>query len=183
MVIYAPSIMVTINSRMIIILCTHSPISFKHMMPFWYPLLEPRLTTYHSNIGVWLREVTELGTSTSLKIGEWSLPLSWRPSLRHCWRGGCKRAHKYCRHPTLTGLHCKERGSHYCTGHWCWARRWGIHVQNRSCPWDFCRSRPRWVNVIGRTRPSLYCHSKHLSTRFPPATYIIHNRLEVSMVR
>lgn len=33
-------------------------------MYFWYPFLEPHLTTYHSNIGALLKLVTKLGTST-----------------------------------------------------------------------------------------------------------------------
>ena len=39
------------------------PLLIKHMS-FWYPFLEPHLTMYHSNIGVWLRQGTELGTSS-----------------------------------------------------------------------------------------------------------------------
>ena len=33
-------------------------------MSFWYLFLEQQLTTYHSNVGVHWKEVTELGTST-----------------------------------------------------------------------------------------------------------------------
>ena len=38
--------------------CNPSPLSFKYSS-FLYPLLEPNLTTHHSNIGVRLRQVTK----------------------------------------------------------------------------------------------------------------------------
>ena len=47
--IYSP-IMLTMKPRMIIMCWAHSSISFRYAS-FWYPLLEPHLTTYHSNIG------------------------------------------------------------------------------------------------------------------------------------
>ena len=52
----------TIEPRMVIIY-EYSPISFEHV-PFWYLFLEPYQSTYHSNIGVLIRKVTESGTST-----------------------------------------------------------------------------------------------------------------------
>lgn len=45
-------------------------------MPLWYPFLEPRLTTYISNISVQSRPTTELGTSTSKKYMS-ILVISW----------------------------------------------------------------------------------------------------------
>ena len=53
---------------MIIIFWACSPISFKHMMSFWYPFLGPHLATYHSNIGVWWRLGIDSGTSTFCAI-------------------------------------------------------------------------------------------------------------------
>ena len=44
-----------------------------HMMPLWCPFLEPYQTTYHSNIGVLIRKVTEFkGMSTLISnVGFW----------------------------------------------------------------------------------------------------------------
>ena len=44
-------------------LSTYTPITYKHMQFSWL-FLDPHLSTYHSNIGVWLRKVTELDTSS-----------------------------------------------------------------------------------------------------------------------
>ena len=50
-------IKVTIESVMIIVFRAHDPISFKYIS-FWYPFLEPREPTFHSNTSVQSREVT-----------------------------------------------------------------------------------------------------------------------------
>ena len=64
-VIQVPPIMLkSIEPRMVIITWACGPISIKHRC-FRDPFLEPDITTRHSNIGVQLRQVTELGTSTS----------------------------------------------------------------------------------------------------------------------
>ena len=59
----SPSIMLTIEPRAVIVFWARSPVSLKHK-PFWYPFSEPHQTIYHSNIGVRLRIVTGLETST-----------------------------------------------------------------------------------------------------------------------
>jgi hypothetical protein len=46
-----PSIMLIFELRMVIIFLARSLIFSKHMS-YWYMLLEPHLTAYHSNIGV-----------------------------------------------------------------------------------------------------------------------------------
>ena len=46
-------IVLTIKARMINILLAHSPIFYKHTMLFIRPCLDPRLTTHHSNTGVY----------------------------------------------------------------------------------------------------------------------------------
>jgi hypothetical protein len=61
-----PPIMLTIESRFVIIFYTHSPISLNYIS-FIYRFLEPHLITYCSKIGVRLRSVTELGRSTLLQ--------------------------------------------------------------------------------------------------------------------
>ena len=55
--------MLTIELRMISILCARSPIYFKHVS-FWWQFLDLHLTTYHSNIGVQIIFVFNLGVST-----------------------------------------------------------------------------------------------------------------------
>ena len=60
-----PSIVWTIEPRTISKNWAHSPISFIHMSSE-YPFWEAHLTTYHLDIGVRLRQVTELGMSTQL---------------------------------------------------------------------------------------------------------------------
>ena len=55
--------MLTIEPRMVVIFQACSPISFKRMS-LWYPFLEAHLTTYHSTIGVLIRNVFELGLSS-----------------------------------------------------------------------------------------------------------------------
>ena len=50
---------------MVIMFWIHNWVSFKHMY-FWYLFLESNLTTHHLNIGVWLRWVIEVTTSTLL---------------------------------------------------------------------------------------------------------------------
>ena len=52
-----------IECKMVISVWACGPI-FSNHMSFWYLFLEPHLTTYHSNIGVRLRQVTELGICT-----------------------------------------------------------------------------------------------------------------------
>ena len=59
----SPPIMLTIEFTMVSIFLAPSLISFQHMS-FWCPFLDPRLTTYYSNIGVQISVVFELGTST-----------------------------------------------------------------------------------------------------------------------
>lgn len=49
--------MLTIEARMIYNVLAHSPIFYKHMMLFICPFLDARLTTHHSNTGVWLRNM------------------------------------------------------------------------------------------------------------------------------
>ena len=46
------------------LVCGCNQISPKHIS-FWYLLLEPHQTTYHSNRDVWLKQAIELGMSTS----------------------------------------------------------------------------------------------------------------------
>ena len=53
-----------LNLRMVNTLWARSPISFKHSMPSWCPLLDLHLTTHHSNTGVWLRQVTKFTPPT-----------------------------------------------------------------------------------------------------------------------
>ena len=64
MVSWVPPIMLAIEPTIIIIVWAYSPISFK-CMSFWYPILELHQITNLSNIGLWLRKVTKLGTSTA----------------------------------------------------------------------------------------------------------------------
>ena len=56
-------IMLIIEFIMGIIFLACNPFSLNHMS-LWYPLMEPHLTTHNSSIGVWSRDVIELGTST-----------------------------------------------------------------------------------------------------------------------
>ena len=62
--------MLTIGPRMVSIL-SHSLISFEHMS-FWYPFLEPylttHLTTYHSNEGIPILAMLELGASAVIQM-------------------------------------------------------------------------------------------------------------------
>ena len=51
------------NPRKLSIFWVRSPISSKHMS-FWFPFFDPHLTTHHSNIGVQIIAMLELGTST-----------------------------------------------------------------------------------------------------------------------
>ena len=55
--------MLIIEPRMVIIFWTGNPISFKHIS-FWYLFLKRHQTTYHSDMGVLSRKVTEEGLST-----------------------------------------------------------------------------------------------------------------------
>ena len=57
--------MLTIESRMVSIFSAHCPISFEHV--FLTSTLDPHLTTYHSNIGVHIIVLLELGTSTLMQ--------------------------------------------------------------------------------------------------------------------
>ena len=59
-------IMLIFESTMVIIFWAYSPIVFEHVS-YWHLLLEPHLTTYHSTIGVQIREVAEICTSTLLR--------------------------------------------------------------------------------------------------------------------
>ena len=43
----SPNIMLTIEPRIVSIFWACGPISFRHMMSFWCPLLNPHLTTYY----------------------------------------------------------------------------------------------------------------------------------------
>ena len=45
-------LLLTIEPGMVNRFLARSPISFKHMMPFWCPFIDPHLTAHHSNIGV-----------------------------------------------------------------------------------------------------------------------------------
>ena len=56
--------MLNFNTRMVSIFCSRSSISSKHVAFVLCPFLGPHLTTYHSNIGVHIIVVLELGTST-----------------------------------------------------------------------------------------------------------------------
>lgn len=85
--------MLPIEPEMVIMFWACISISYKHMS-FWYPVLEPHQTTFHSNIVVQLGSVTEIGLSTLLNlcrvVYEWfSCPVSPSP-LRtvnfHVWR-------------------------------------------------------------------------------------------------
>ena len=67
MVIHVLLNMLTIELRMVDILRARKLISSKHVS-FWCPFLDSHLTTLHSNIGVKLRQVTELGLSTLVAI-------------------------------------------------------------------------------------------------------------------
>ena len=53
-----PPILLTIESRMVMIFCTHNPISYKRMS-LWYSFLKPHLTLDPSNISFQSREVIE----------------------------------------------------------------------------------------------------------------------------
>ena len=85
MVMYTLPIMLTIEPRMVTIFWACSPISFRHKS-FWSLFLEPHLTTYPSNIGVWLRYVTKFGISTL-----WFKPAPLTPdnSLVILWAKDC----------------------------------------------------------------------------------------------
>ena len=85
----------------------HSPISFKNMS-FSCPFLDPYLTTYHSNIGIWLRKISECKAHIpyvcyrsilDVAMQEW-----WwsRVSLIVICRYGCK-----------SGCSCSSRGCEY----------------------------------------------------------------------
>ena len=67
--------MSTNELRMVSILGTHSPISFKHVS-FGCLFLDSHLTTYHSNIGVQMNGILNIGMST--------LELSFWPQNKHC---------------------------------------------------------------------------------------------------
>ena len=58
-----PQIMLIIEPKMVIIFLRHGP-TFLIWKASWYPFLKPYQTTYHSNIDVQIRQITELGTST-----------------------------------------------------------------------------------------------------------------------
>ena len=64
MIIEVLLIMLIMEPRMANKFWARSPISFKHIMPFWCPFLDPHITTHHSNKGVCLRRVTKLGPLT-----------------------------------------------------------------------------------------------------------------------
>jgi hypothetical protein len=66
MIIELPSIFLIIASRKVNKLRTSSSILFEHLSN-WYPLLDPRLTIHHSNMGFCLRQGAKLVTST-LKV-------------------------------------------------------------------------------------------------------------------
>jgi hypothetical protein len=55
--------MLTMEFTMVSIFLAPSLISFQHLS-FWCPFLDPHLTAHHSNIGVQIIVVFELGTST-----------------------------------------------------------------------------------------------------------------------
>ena len=63
MVIQGPSMMLTIKPRMVIICLVYHLITFK-LMSFWYSFLEPYITTYHTNIGVHLKRISQWHMST-----------------------------------------------------------------------------------------------------------------------
>ena len=60
-----PPIMLTIELRKINKFWACSPISFKYMMSSWCLCWDPHPTTHHSNVGVYLRWVTESSLLTS----------------------------------------------------------------------------------------------------------------------
>lgn len=62
--------MFTVELIMVIILWAHNPISFNYVL-CWHLLLEPHESPYHSDVGVWLREVYGLGTSTLMYGGSY----------------------------------------------------------------------------------------------------------------
>ena len=49
---------------MVSIFWSHSKISFKDIMPFWYLFLDPHLITYYLNTGVQIIALLDLFTST-----------------------------------------------------------------------------------------------------------------------
>ena len=67
MVIQDPSIMLTTEHRKINIFWARTSISFKHIS-FWCLFLDPHLPSYHSNIGVQILAMFDLGTPTSCKM-------------------------------------------------------------------------------------------------------------------
>ena len=60
---YRPPIMLTTEPGMMSVFWTHSPISLEHMS-LSHLFLDPHLTTYHSNTGVHMLAILEIGTST-----------------------------------------------------------------------------------------------------------------------
>ena len=63
-----PPVMLTMEPRLIIIFWAHNPTSSKYISPFWYLFLESHQITYHSNVGVLIRKVTNKGSFTLLLI-------------------------------------------------------------------------------------------------------------------
>ena len=57
-------VMLNIEPRLVSIFWSHSPISLKDIMPFWYLLLDPHVTTYYLNTGVQIIALLDLCTST-----------------------------------------------------------------------------------------------------------------------
>jgi hypothetical protein len=63
MLIHILPIMLTIELRIVTIFWARYSISSKHVS-FWDMILEPHQDTYHSNIGLWFRQLIELRMST-----------------------------------------------------------------------------------------------------------------------
>ena len=85
----SPSFMLTTEPKMFSIFWARSPISFKHMMPFWCPSSKPHLIAFHSNIGVHIIVMLELCMFTlyvlALSFGPvWVVALSQNTSLKVC---------------------------------------------------------------------------------------------------
>ena len=64
----SPPVMLTMEPGLIIIFWAHNPTSSKYISPFWYLFLESHQITYHSNVGVLIRKVTNKGSFTLLLI-------------------------------------------------------------------------------------------------------------------
>jgi hypothetical protein len=63
-----PKIMLTSAPKIVSIFWAPSPISSKHLQPFWCPFLNPHLSTYHAYIGAQIIVILDLGTSAWMPL-------------------------------------------------------------------------------------------------------------------